>query len=90
MVNDDAKLQAALSPANAGVHEVKDYVDELELLKLLLWPEEIIAPEWTIDPLSLTGQPGQVSPDDIQGTLIKPPPQDAGAVLFVILTREIP
>jgi len=25
MVNDDAKLQAALSPANAGVHEVKDF-----------------------------------------------------------------
>ena len=30
MVNDDAKLQAALSTANAGMHEVKDYADELE------------------------------------------------------------
>ena len=30
MVNDDAKLQAASSFANAGVHEVKDYVDELK------------------------------------------------------------
>ena len=30
MVNDDAKLQAGLFIANAVVHEVKDYVDELE------------------------------------------------------------
>jgi len=36
MVNDDAKLQAALSPANAGVHEVKDYVNELELPKAFI------------------------------------------------------
>lgn len=29
MVNDDAKLQAGLLVANAVMHEVKDYVDEL-------------------------------------------------------------
>jgi hypothetical protein len=30
MVNDDAKLQPAIAVANAGLHEVEDYVDELE------------------------------------------------------------
>ena len=29
MVNDDAKLQAGSAFANAGVHEVKEWADEL-------------------------------------------------------------
>ena len=31
MVNDDAKLQVGLFVANAGAHEVKEWVDELEV-----------------------------------------------------------
>jgi hypothetical protein len=29
MVNDDAKMHTPLPAANAGMHELKDYVDEL-------------------------------------------------------------
>jgi hypothetical protein len=36
MVNDDAKLQAALSVANAGMHEVKNYMDELEGVLMII------------------------------------------------------
>ena len=30
MVNDDAKVHYAIPAANAGMNEVKDWVDELE------------------------------------------------------------
>jgi len=53
MVNDDAKLQAALSPANAGVHEVKDYVNELELPKafIVIWKyNRSRMDHWSLEP----------------------------------------